>query len=40
MERHCENNTLVCMMHFPLPSAGRFVPEGKKFRFDYDSETW
>jgi glyoxylase-like metal-dependent hydrolase (beta-lactamase superfamily II) len=40
MERHYENNTLVCMMHFPLPSAGRFVPEGEQFRFDYDSETW
>ncbi|MCB1744105.1 MAG: MBL fold metallo-hydrolase [Gammaproteobacteria bacterium] len=40
MERHCENNTLVCMMHFPLPSAGRFVQDGSAFRFDYDREDW
>ena len=40
MERHCEKGTLVCMMHFPLPSAGHFVRKGDIFRFDYDSESW
>ena len=40
MERHCENDTLVCMAHFPLPSAGRFKRDGGMFRFDYDSQVW
>ncbi len=30
----------VCMTHFPLPSAGRFVRKGEMFRFDYDGEVW
>ncbi|MDH3452533.1 MAG: MBL fold metallo-hydrolase [Gammaproteobacteria bacterium] len=40
MERHCENDTLVCMMHFPLPSAGRFERQGGVFRFRYDTQVW
>ena len=40
MQPHCENSTLVCMMHFPLPSAGRFVSDGHAFRFEYDSQVW
>ena len=40
MERHCENDTLVCMAHFPLPSAGRFMRDGEGFRFDYDAQVW
>lgn len=40
MERHAENRTLVCMMHFPLPSAGQFVPHGDAFRFSYDATDW
>ncbi len=40
MERHAENDTLVVMMHFPLPSAGRFVAEGDAFRFRYDKTDW
>jgi glyoxylase-like metal-dependent hydrolase (beta-lactamase superfamily II) len=40
MERHCEDGTLVCMTHFPLPSAGRFVRKGEMFRYDCDGEVW
>lgn len=40
MEDYCETDTLVCMMHFPLPSAGRFVREGDAFRFRYDNGDW
>ena len=40
MRSHAQNGTLVCMMHFPLPSAGRFVPYGDVFRFEYDAERW
>ena len=40
VERHCENDTLVCMAHFPLPSAGRFKRDGEVFRFDYDGQIW
>ena len=40
MERHHENNTLVAMAHFPLPSDGRFVTDGDQFRFEYDTEDW
>ena len=40
MERHCEANTLVCMAHFPLPSAGHFVRHDEQFRFEYDREQW
>jgi glyoxylase-like metal-dependent hydrolase (beta-lactamase superfamily II) len=40
MQRHCEDATLVCMMHFPLPSAGRFVKHNEAFRFQYDDEPW
>ena len=40
MERHAELGSLVCMMHFPLPSAGTFVPHGEAFKFQYDREDW
>ena len=40
METHAELGSLVCMMHFPLPSAGRFEADAKGFRFRYDDETW
>jgi glyoxylase-like metal-dependent hydrolase (beta-lactamase superfamily II) len=40
MARHAELQSLVCMMHFPLPSAGYFVPITEGFRFDYDREKW
>ena len=40
MARHEELGSLVCMMHFPLPSAGRFVRNGDGFRFRYDDADW
>tara|TARA_Y100001934_G_scaffold278222_1_gene378921 strand:+ start:9022 stop:9900 length:879 start_codon:yes stop_codon:yes gene_type:complete len=40
MQRHAELGSLVCMMHFPLPSAGRFVPEADHFKFVYDDVHW
>ncbi|NKC10905.1 MAG: MBL fold metallo-hydrolase [Gammaproteobacteria bacterium] len=40
METHAELGSLVCMMHFPLPSAGWFERSGDAFRFRYDSEDW
>jgi glyoxylase-like metal-dependent hydrolase (beta-lactamase superfamily II) len=40
MARHAELDSLVCMMHFPLPSAGRFVTQGNGYRFVYDGENW
>ena len=41
MELHAELNSLVCMMHFPLPSAGRFQADGSnRFRFRYDDVDW
>ena len=40
MERHAELGSLVCMMHFSLPSAGKFNRRGEAFRFEYDREDW
>jgi glyoxylase-like metal-dependent hydrolase (beta-lactamase superfamily II) len=40
METHAELGSLVCMMHFPLPSAGRFHTKGDAFHFSYDEESW
>ena len=40
MECHAELGSLVCMMHFPLPSAGTFVRKGGAFKFQYDREDW
>ena len=40
MERHSELGSLVCMMHFPLPSAGHFAAQGDGFRFKYDATDW
>lgn len=40
MERHAELRSLVCMMHFPLPSAGSFERRGDGFRFRYDDQDW
>jgi glyoxylase-like metal-dependent hydrolase (beta-lactamase superfamily II) len=40
LERYCETDTLVCTAHFPLPSAGRIVRDGKAFRFVPDDEEW
>lgn len=40
MERHAELGSLVCMMHFPLPSAGHFKAQGDAFRFVYDEQKW
>src|SRR5208282_1852161 len=33
LERCCGRDILVCGSHFPSPSFGRVVPEGKAFRF-------
>ncbi|MEM7250201.1 MAG: MBL fold metallo-hydrolase [Pseudomonadota bacterium] len=40
MARHHELGSLVCMMHFPLPSAGQFARVEHGFRFDYDDVDW
>lgn len=40
METHAELGSLVCMMHFPLPSAGHFEAHGDAFRFRYDEQQW
>ena len=40
MERHCDTDTLILTAHFPLPSAGRIVPEGDAFRFAFDDADW
>jgi hypothetical protein len=40
LERHCESDTLICTAHFPLPSAGRIVPEGDDFRFVFEDASW
>jgi glyoxylase-like metal-dependent hydrolase (beta-lactamase superfamily II) len=38
METYSETDDLVCMGHFPLPSAGRIEAQGDAFRFRYDKE--
>ncbi|MGI9331641.1 MAG: MBL fold metallo-hydrolase [Gammaproteobacteria bacterium] len=40
LERYCETDTLICTAHFPLPSAGRILPDGDAFRFVYDEQPW
>ena len=40
MQTHAELGSLVCMMHFPLPSAGHFQAKGDAFRFVYDDQKW
>src|SRR5215468_12696349 len=35
LERYCERDVLVCASHFPSPSFGRIVREGKGFWFQY-----
>ena len=40
METHADLQSLVCMMHFPLPSAGNFEREGEFFKFRYDAVNW
>jgi glyoxylase-like metal-dependent hydrolase (beta-lactamase superfamily II) len=35
MERYSERDVLICASHFPSPSFGRFVREGKGFWFQY-----
>jgi len=40
MAEHAELQSLVCMMHFPLPSAGHFQMQENGFRFIYDRIDW
>ncbi|MEM7405037.1 MAG: MBL fold metallo-hydrolase [Pseudomonadota bacterium] len=40
MERHAELGSLVCMMHFPLPSVGHFRATQAGFRFEYERGDW
>ena len=40
MDTYAETDTLVCMMHFPLPSCGGFAPQDEGFRFTYDTQDW
>lgn len=34
LERYADTRTLVCTMHFPLPSAGRLISTADAFRFE------
>jgi glyoxylase-like metal-dependent hydrolase (beta-lactamase superfamily II) len=38
LERYCDTDVLVCASHFPSPSFGHIVSEGKAFRFEYEAE--
>jgi glyoxylase-like metal-dependent hydrolase (beta-lactamase superfamily II) len=38
LERYCDSGVLVCATHFPSPSFGHIVPEGKAFRFQYERD--
>ncbi len=40
METYCETDTLVCMMHFPLPSIGHIMRQDDAFRFKYEAADW
>lgn len=40
LEMHADTGTLVCTVHFPLPSAGYIRRHGQSFRFDYDEMDW
>jgi glyoxylase-like metal-dependent hydrolase (beta-lactamase superfamily II) len=40
LERYADTDTLVCTIHFPLPSAGRIRSEGRAFRFHPDQHDW
>ena len=40
MARHEDLGSLVCMMHFPLPSAGHFKRHQENFKFVYDDVKW
>lgn len=39
LERYCDSDVLICATHFPSPSFGHIVPQGKAFRFQYADET-
>ena len=40
MERNADTGTLICTIHFPLPSAGFFRRKGDVFHFEYDKHDW
>jgi hypothetical protein len=40
MEENADNGSLICTIHFPLPSAGYFWRQGNAFRFEYDKCDW
>jgi len=40
MERYAETDSLVCTIHFPLPSAGKLRRQGDSFRFVPDPHDW
>lgn len=40
LERYCEAGTLVCMTHFPLPSAGYIRRVGAAFPSEFDTVVW
>lgn len=35
-----EAGLFMGMMHFPLPSAGKFERKGELFKFKYDEVDW
>jgi glyoxylase-like metal-dependent hydrolase (beta-lactamase superfamily II) len=37
LERYCDTDVLVCATHFPSPSFGHIVPQGKAFHFRYEN---
>jgi glyoxylase-like metal-dependent hydrolase (beta-lactamase superfamily II) len=40
LNRYCGRNTLVCLAHFPLPSAGFIQPDEASYTFEFDRADW
>ncbi len=40
LERYADTSTLVCTMHFPLPSVGRIESDREAFKFVYEDSNW
>jgi glyoxylase-like metal-dependent hydrolase (beta-lactamase superfamily II) len=40
LERYADTSTLVCTMHFPLPSVGRLVSKADQFEFMPEASDW
>ena len=40
MERYADTSSLICTIHFPLPSAGKLRRTGDLFSFQFDPHDW